>query len=215
MDTSSSALLHPPRYSAYNGSARRRGWALFAPFPSFQDDMDNQQDPNPHEEFLPVRRSKERSGCATACITEGTQDEYHIKNEPHGLGPHGRYPCHSTVVIPMRAPCNRPPWRLHTEVQFHLVLSSTGNWAAHGASFGRCATKKQTIFGYRLHLLITVSRTILDFELPRADADGRDAACDLLDDKRDLVVIGDKGFISAPLATQLRERANIRLLTLP
>ena len=39
-------------------------------------------------------------------------------------------------------------------VQFHLVPSSTGDWAAHGAIFGRCATKKQTIYGYRLHLPI-------------------------------------------------------------
>ena len=41
-------------------------------------------------------------------------------------------------------------------VQFHLVPASTGDWDAHGATFGRCATKKQTIYGYRLHLLITL-----------------------------------------------------------
>ena len=100
-------------------------------------------------------------------------------------------------------------------VQFHLVPGSTGDWDAHGATFGRCATKKQTIYGYRLHLLITVGGTILDFELTSANADERDAARDLLHDKRDLLVIGDKGFISAPLATELQERSNIRLLTLP
>lgn len=100
-------------------------------------------------------------------------------------------------------------------VQFHLVPASTGDWAAYGATFGYCATKKQTIYGYRLQLLITVGGTILDFELMPANADERDAARDLLADKHDLTVIGDKGFISAPLAVELRERANIRLLTLP
>lgn len=100
-------------------------------------------------------------------------------------------------------------------VQFHLVPSSSGDWDAHGATFGCCATKKQTIYGYRLHLLVTVGGTILDFELTSANADEREAARDLLDDKRDLVVIGDKGFISAPLASELKERSNIRLLTLP
>jgi hypothetical protein len=100
-------------------------------------------------------------------------------------------------------------------VQFHLVPASTGDWEAYGAAFGQCATKKQTIYGYRLHLLITLGGTILDFELTSADADERDAARDLLQDKRDLVVIGDKGFISAPLATELKDRSNIRLLTLP
>jgi DDE family transposase len=100
-------------------------------------------------------------------------------------------------------------------VQFHLVPASTGDWEAHGATFGSCATKKQTIYGYRLHLLITLGGTILDFELTSANADERDAARDLLNDKRDLLVIGDKGFISAPLASELKQRSNIRLLTLP
>jgi hypothetical protein len=99
-------------------------------------------------------------------------------------------------------------------VQFHLVPSSTGDWAAYGASFGRCATKKQTIYGYRLHLLITLGGVIVDFELTSADCDEREAARDLLDNKRDLSVIGDKGFISAALAVELVEHANIRLLTL-
>lgn len=99
-------------------------------------------------------------------------------------------------------------------VQFHLVPSSTGDWAAHGARFGRCATKKQTIFGYRLQLLITLGGTILDFELTSANCDDRDSARDLLFDKRDLVVIGDKGFISEPLALELLDCANVRLLTL-
>ena len=82
-------------------------------------------------------------------------------------------------------------------VQFHLVPSSTGDWDAHGATFGRCATKKRTIYGYRLNLLITVGGTISDFELMSANADERDAVRDLLESRRDLTVIGDKGFSSA------------------
>lgn len=100
-------------------------------------------------------------------------------------------------------------------VKFHLVPSSTGDWDAYGAAYGRCSTKKRTIYGYRLNLLITVGGTILDFELMRANADERDAARDLLESKRDLTVIGDKGFVSAALAAVLLERSGIRLLTLP
>ncbi len=99
-------------------------------------------------------------------------------------------------------------------VQFHLVPSSTGDWAAYGATFGSCPTKKRTIYGYRLHLVITVGGTILDFELTSATADERDAARDLLSDKRDLTVIGDKGFVSEALATELLQQANVRILTL-
>jgi transposase len=99
-------------------------------------------------------------------------------------------------------------------VQFHLVPSSTGDWAAHGATFGKCATKKQTIYGYRLHLLITVGGAIIDFELTSANADEREAAHDMLEARHDLLVLGDKGYIKAALAEELWERCHIRLVTL-
>src|SRR5947207_1242885 len=83
------------------------------------------------------------------------------------------------------------------------------------ATFGRCATKKQTIYGYRLHLLITLGGAIVDFELTSANADDRDAARDMLPAHPGLTVIGDKGYISAPLAEELWEQCRIRLLTLP
>lgn len=100
-------------------------------------------------------------------------------------------------------------------VQFHLVPASTGDWAAHGATFGKCATKKQTIYGYRLHLLITVGGAIIDFELTSANADEREVAHDMLAARHDLLVLGDKGYIKAALAQELWERCRIRLLTLP
>jgi hypothetical protein len=55
-------------------------------------------------------------------------------------------------------------------VTFHLVPSSTGDWDAHGAAYGRCVTKKRTIDGYRLNLLMTVGGVILDVELMSANA---------------------------------------------
>ena len=87
-------------------------------------------------------------------------------------------------------------------VQFHLVPSSTGDWAAYGATFGKVCTKKRTIFGYKLHLLVTLGGVILDFELAPANA-------------TDLEVIGDKGYISAEHADQLWQHNRVRLRTLP
>jgi len=100
-------------------------------------------------------------------------------------------------------------------VQFHLVPASTGDWAAHGATFGYCATKKQTIYGYRLHLLITVGGAIIEFELTSANADEREAAQDMLAARHDLLVLGDKGYIKAALGEELWESCRIRLLALP
>src|SRR5258706_1281290 len=50
-------------------------------------------------------------------------------------------------------------------VKFHLVPGSTGDWAAQGADFGKVASKKIAIFGFKLHLLVSLGGLILDFEL--------------------------------------------------
>jgi hypothetical protein len=100
-------------------------------------------------------------------------------------------------------------------VQFHLVPSSTGDWAAYDATFGKVSTKKQTIFGYKLHLLVTLGGVILDFELAPANAADLEVGFELLSEHRGLDVIGDKGYISADKAEQLWKHNRVRLCTLP
>jgi hypothetical protein len=100
-------------------------------------------------------------------------------------------------------------------VQFHLVPTASREWAAHGATFGKVPTKKMTIYGYKLHLLITLGGVILDFALaPANEADGR-VGFDLLDAHTNLTTIGDKGYINAAEAHDLQQRRGIHLLTLP
>jgi hypothetical protein len=99
-------------------------------------------------------------------------------------------------------------------VQFHLVPGSTGDWRAFGATYGKVSTKKQTIFGYRLHLLITMGGLILDFELTPANTTDLEAGFELLSQHTDLEVIGDKAYISAAKAAELWEHNRIRLRTL-
>jgi len=101
-------------------------------------------------------------------------------------------------------------------VQFHLVPSSTGDWEAYGAAFGKVPSKNNmTIFGYKLHLLITLSGVILDFELAPANATDLEVGHDILSDHTDLTVLGDKAYISQWVAGQLRAFNHIDLLTLP
>ncbi len=100
-------------------------------------------------------------------------------------------------------------------VQFYLVPTSTGDWAAHGATFGKVPSKKQTIFGYKLHLLITLGGVILDFELAPANAGDLEVGFELLSEHSDLTVIGDKAYISAEKAAELWKNNRIRLQTLP
>ena len=102
-------------------------------------------------------------------------------------------------------------------LRFHLVpgSSAVGHWTEHGAAFGKVATKKQTIFGYKLQLLVTLNGVILDFLLAPANVTDLEAGAELLAKHRDLLVIGDKGYLSAPVAADLLATAGITLLTVP
>jgi Transposase DDE domain len=102
-------------------------------------------------------------------------------------------------------------------VQFHLVPSapSRGEWQASGSTFGKVPSKKQTIFGYKLHLLIAMNGVILDFELAPANESDLAVGFELLSDHTDLQVLGDKAYISAAKATHLWQTNRIALKTIP
>jgi hypothetical protein len=99
-------------------------------------------------------------------------------------------------------------------VQFHLVPSCRGDWAAYGATFGKVTTKKQTIYGYKLHMLITLGGLILDFELAPAHLTDLAMGAKLLAEHTDLLVIGDNGYISAQQPAELLDHNRIQLHTL-
>jgi hypothetical protein len=100
-------------------------------------------------------------------------------------------------------------------VQFYLVPSSTGDWRAYAATYGKVSSKKETIFGYKLHLLITLGGLILDFELAPAHATDLEVGLEMLREHTDLEVLGDKAYISAEKAAELWQHNRIRLKTLP
>jgi hypothetical protein len=100
-------------------------------------------------------------------------------------------------------------------VQFYLVPGSTADWPAYGATFGKVPSKNETIFGYKLHLLMTVGGLILDFELAPANATDLQVGFELLCEHTDLQVLGDKAYISADKAAELLENNRVRLQTLP
>lgn len=98
-------------------------------------------------------------------------------------------------------------------VRFHLAPQRSRDWDAYGASFGQCASKKETFFGYRLHLVVTLGGVILDFALTAANGDEREVAEDLLPRWSGRTFLGDKGYVSAPLATALASQ-QVRLVAL-
>jgi IS5 family transposase len=100
-------------------------------------------------------------------------------------------------------------------VHFHLAAGSTGDWDVHGAAFGKVPSKKQTIYGYKLHLLVTFSGVVLNFHLAPANANDLQVGIELLSEHADLDVLGDKAYISAAEAATLWQQRRIRLITLP
>ena len=96
-------------------------------------------------------------------------------------------------------------------VGFHQARGSH-RWYGE-ASYGYVASKKLTIFGYKLHVLLTHSGLILDFALaPAHHADGAFTE-QLLLDKHWLTVLGDKAYLHAALQELLAWRNDLVLLT--
>lgn len=100
-------------------------------------------------------------------------------------------------------------------VQFYLVPGSTGDWKAYGATFGKVPSREATIFGYKLHLLVTLGGLILDFELAPANKTDLEVGFEMLSEHTDLEVLGDKAYISADKAAQLWRQNRLRLRTIP
>ena len=100
-------------------------------------------------------------------------------------------------------------------VQFHLAPQSRIKWSDWGADYGPVPSKKIMIFGFKLHMLITMGGLIIDFVL--APANERDLAVgrELLAEHENRIVIGDKAYVSAPAAEELWQYNRIRLLTKP
>jgi hypothetical protein len=100
-------------------------------------------------------------------------------------------------------------------MKFYLVPSSSGDWKASGSTFGKVSSRNETIFGYKLHLLITMNGVILDFELAPANQTDLKIGFELLSEHINLQVLGDKAYISADKAAQLWKDNRIQLQTIP
>jgi len=87
------------------------------------------------------------------------------------------------------------------------------SFGVHGASYGVCASKKITYYGYKVHAMCTTNGFITDFILTPANIDDREAVWELFEIyNRHVWMIGDKGYISARLADDLLTEKGISLI---
>ncbi|ADL50472.1 IS982 family transposase [Clostridium cellulovorans] len=82
------------------------------------------------------------------------------------------------------------------------------------AAYGRCASKKETYYGFKLHALVALDGYITDFTVTAANIDDRDVVWELTANSEIDILIGDKGYIGQKVASQLKETRYIRLLTI-
>jgi hypothetical protein len=97
---------------------------------------------------------------------------------------------------------------------FHLAPQRDRQWDAEGATFGYCASKHTSFFGYRLHLLVTLGGVIVDFTLASADDDERDVADGMVRQRPGSTVLADKGDVRAPWAQELAAEADVQMLAI-
>ncbi|HEX8221579.1 MAG TPA: transposase, partial [Chloroflexia bacterium] len=88
-------------------------------------------------------------------------------------------------------------------VQFYYAPDAASEWKINGAGFGRIASKKQVIYGYKLQLLVTLGGVILDFEMAPANFTDLQVGQELLQEHQDIAAVADKGYVSQPVAEQL------------
>ena len=72
-----------------------------------------------------------------------------------------------------------------------------------------------TIYSFKLHMLITKGGLILDFELAPASVGDLAIGRELLEKHHNRIVIGDKAYVSVPVADLLWQHNRIRLLSKP
>lgn len=87
------------------------------------------------------------------------------------------------------------------------------SFRGYGADYGKCPSKKETYFGYKVHALITLEGYITTFEITPASTDDREGLRDIVEQQSHLVVLGDKGYVGESLAEDMA-RQGICLMAL-
>lgn len=78
-------------------------------------------------------------------------------------------------------------------------------------AWGYCASQKMHYYGYKLHALCGISGVIHSYDMTAANVHDLHYLKDIKWEYHDCMVMGDKGYLSAPVQLDLFETANITL----
>lgn len=81
-------------------------------------------------------------------------------------------------------------------------------------SYGYCASKKKSYYGFKLHAMVTLEGFITNVLITPANTDDREALWELSPHNPETIVLGDKGYIGDTLAQELEAQGQMKLLAL-
>jgi len=76
----------------------------------------------------------------------------------------------------------------------------------YGADYGKCPSKKETYFGYKVHAMITLEGFITTFDITPASTDDREGLRDMTEGLSDITILGDKGYVGEKLHDEMKEQ---------
>ena len=77
---------------------------------------------------------------------------------------------------------------------------------SQGADYGKCPSKKETYFGYKVHALVTLEGYITAFEITPASTDDREGLRDLMDNCSNITILAYKGYVGEKLMQEMQEQ---------
>lgn len=105
-----------------------------------------------------------------------------------------------------------PSSRYYVVDSFPLAVCKFGrarycrSFREDGANYGRCPSKKETYFGFKVHALVTLEGYITTFEVTPASVDDRGGLRDMVENQTGLVILGDKGYTGRALAADMQKQ---------
>ena len=95
----------------------------------------------------------------------------------------------------------------------HFKRANKSNNFKGEAGYGYCASKSETYYGFKGHLLIDDIGNIANFTLTEASGSEREAVWELIRHKKRNFLLGDKGYLSASFKDDLENEQGIKLET--
>lgn len=89
------------------------------------------------------------------------------------------------------------------------------SFRGYGACYGRCASKKETYFGYKLHLLCTVSGFPVRYMLSPANVDDRKPVAGMVHGWDGWALLADKGYNGLDFHRDLLDTTGVHIFPLP